>query len=102
MDTRDVSNAFAEDFAKISKRSENSLGFHIRRRADQPRLKSFYRRILQPPKEFENALSSCDDTAPGPDEIPYAMLKHASYTKNPILGLINRIWKKVSTLMFGK
>ena len=48
-------------------------------------------------REFDSALTSCNDTAPGPDEIPYAMVKHASVnTRNFILSIINRIWRDSS------
>ena len=46
-------------------------------------------------KEFLAALKTCKDTAPGPDEIPYSMIKNAPQeTKIFILGLINRIYKE--------
>ena len=46
-------------------------------------------------KEFLAALNSCNDTAPGPDEIPYMMIKKAPHeTKSFLLGLLNRIFKE--------
>ena len=39
-------------------------------------------------KEYDSALASSNDTAPGPDGIPYIMLRHVSpSTKNFIIQL---------------
>ena len=44
-------------------------------------------------REFDSALGCCQDTAPGPDEITYGMLRHLPInTKQFVLSLINRIW----------
>ena len=44
-------------------------------------------------KEYDSALASCNDTAPGPDGIPYIMLRHVSpSTKKFIIQLFTRIW----------
>ena len=44
-------------------------------------------------KEYDSALDSCNDTAPGPNGIPYIMLRHVSpSTENFIIQLFTRIW----------
>lgn len=43
--------------------------------------------------EFEEALSKCSDSSPGPDEIPYSFLKNLSSEGNHyLLALFNRIF----------
>ena len=46
-------------------------------------------------KEFDSALAKCGDTAPGPDDIPYAMLRHCTAgTKTFICDLFSRMWRE--------
>ena len=48
-------------------------------------------------QEFQSALSSCSDSAPGADNITYSMIKHLPIeTKKFLLGIFNRIWKESS------
>ena len=45
------------------------------------------------PGELMTALSQCCDSSPGPDDIPYAFLRHMSdIAFNFLLGLYNFIW----------
>ena len=46
------------------------------------------------PGKLMVALSQCCDSSPGPDDIPYAFLRHKSdIAFNFILGLYNFIWR---------
>ena len=101
-DAKEVGDAFAEHFANISKKSESSPGFRNRLREELLDLDfttekdESYNRPFSI-KEYDSALASCGDTAPGLDDIPYAMLKHVSInTKTFIISLINRIWQESS------
>lgn len=44
-------------------------------------------------KEFQLTLSSCNDTAPGPEEIIYAIIRHVAEETSlySILGIFNRL-----------
>lgn len=44
--------------------------------------------------ELENSLESCSESAPGPDNIPYSMIRHMpTHTKFKLLHAYNRIWQ---------
>ena len=44
-------------------------------------------------KEYDSALKTCNDTAPGPDDIPYSLIKNVPRnTKLFIISILNRIW----------
>ena len=82
-DPETVSNCFAEHFACISKKSVESPGHDLRVRNEMKNL-DFRTNGYEPynlpftKKEYDSALASCNDTAPGPDGIPYIMLRHVS------------------------
>ena len=93
-----VSNTLADHFEKISRKSDESPGYASRLREEQrnlnfkaTRAESYNLPFTE--EEFDSALSSCNDSSPGPDEIPYAMLKHIPVnTKRFIVQLFSRIW----------
>ena len=99
-DSKEVSNIFADHFAKVSKKSETAPGYNSRAQAERKDLnyhteRQYSYNLPFTETEFDSALSKCNDSTPGPDEIPYAMLRHISKeTKYFIIDLINRIWKK--------
>ncbi|MEO1419301.1 MAG: reverse transcriptase family protein, partial [Bacteroidota bacterium] len=99
-DAKEVSNIFAEHFSNISRKNPESPGADYRRRNEQQLLNftTFKEEVYNIPfteAEFDAALSSCTDTAPGPDDIPYAMLRHIPLvTKIFLINLFNRIWKE--------
>ena len=95
-----VSNIFAEHFADVSKKSEHSPHYHYRIR-DESKILDFTSNREESYNlpftvdEFEAALANSRDTAPGPDDIPYAMIRHVSdVTKAFIIDIINRIWSE--------
>ena len=98
-DSLEVSSAFAEHFASISLKSANTPGHHYRQRQEYNKFnfhtdKTESYNLPFSEREFDSALKSCNDTAPGPDNIPYAMIKHVSKnTKLFIISIINRIWR---------
>ena len=96
---KEVSNNLADHFANISGKKDNIPGHQYRHR-EESKVINFSTNIIQSynepftEREFNSALASCNDTAPGPDEIPYAMIKHTSdNTKKFIISIINRIWR---------
>ena len=98
IDPETVSNCFAEHFARISRKSVESPGHDLRVRDEMKNL-DFRTNDYKPynlpftEKEYDSALASCNDTAPGPDGIPYIMLRHVSPSaKNFIIQLFTRIW----------
>ena len=99
-DAKEVSNIFAEHFANISRKNPNSPGAVYRERIEHQPLDftAFREEVYNVPftvAEFDDALASCNDTAPGPDDILYAMLRHIpAITKLFLVGLFNRIWKE--------
>ena len=97
---KEVGNAFASHFANVSRKNEEAPYFAYRVQEEQIQL-NFKATKTEPynapftMKEFLAALKTCNDTAPGPDEIPYAMIKNTSQeTKSFLLSLINRIFKE--------
>ena len=96
----EVSEAFADHFAKVSSKNVN-LPYHHQRIHDESRNLDFSTSRSETynlpftMKEFLSALSSCHDSAPGPDDIPYAMIRHLpKETQSFLLSIINRIWKE--------
>ena len=48
-------------------------------------------------EEFLSALSACNDSAPGLDNITYSMIKHLPReTQKFLLSIVNKIWKENS------
>ena len=99
-DPQMVADALANHFADVSKKSENKpYASHWQR--EEHKLIDFTTHREEPynmpfsMKEFELALNSSKDSAPGPDDIPYAMIRHVPLcTKLFILSIINRIFKE--------
>ena len=99
-DAQEVSNIFAEHFAYVSRKSEEVPGYQHRHREENRSIDFTSRgeesyNLPFTPQEFDSALGNCNDTAPGPDEIPYVMLRHIpNETKLFVIDLINRIWRE--------
>ena len=97
-DAVEVSNMLANHFENVSRKTTNSPGYQYRFSEEQKPLdfscnKEEVYNLPFSEREFDAALSSCSDTAPGPDEVPYAMIKHVcNNTKIFIISIINRIW----------
>ena len=95
----EVGNVFAEHFANVSRKSREAPGFDFRQRQELNGLnfKTHRNEAYNLPfseKEYDSALKSCNDTAPGPDDIPYALIKNVSRsTKHFIISILNRIWR---------
>ena len=96
--SREVGNIFAEHFASVSRKSVVAPGYQYREREEHhmlnftPNGEESYNLPFSS-REFDSALANCSNTAPGPDEIPYEMMRHVSdETRLFIIGLINRIW----------
>ena len=116
-DSKQVGNAFANHFANVSRKNEDAPYYRYRIQEEQIHLnfktnKSKTYNLPFTMKEFLSALKTCNDTAPGPDEIPYVMIKNTSpETKAFLLDLLNRIfgescfpkiWEKFFMLPFSK
>ena len=99
-DAQEVSNIFAEHFACVSRKCEEAPGYRHRHREEHRSIDFTSRgeesyNLPFTTQEFDSALGNCNDTAPGPDEIPYVMLRHISNeTKLFVIGLLNRIWRE--------
>ena len=99
-DPKLVSNAFADHFARVSHKNPNAPYFQFREKEEKCNLdfRAFRIESYNIPfsmKELVAALSKCKDTAPGADDIPYAMLKNAIWKfKVFLLNVINRLWKE--------
>jgi hypothetical protein len=96
---KDVSKAFGENLSMISRGNVQSARFaHCKRLAERRPL-SFtggenenYNAQLTI-TEYRSALSTCGNTAAGPDGVHYSMLKNVTdATSDYILDLFNRIW----------
>ena len=114
---KEVANILAIHFAKVSSKSDNRPYANQRAQEEQHDIdfstkKTEAYNIPFSMKEFEAALSKCNDSAPGPDDIPYAMIRHApKITKLFILSIINKIflehcfpkiWELAKFLPFAK
>ena len=77
----EVSNMLAEHFAQVSRESEHSPHYNYRIREEgkildfTPHTEESYN-LPFTMQEFDAALESSKNTAPGPDDIPYEMLRH--------------------------
>ena len=98
----DVSEAFAEHFAKISSKNPSSMYFQQRSQEENRELNftAIRNESYNLPfnmKELLSALSLCNESAPGNDDITYSMIKHLPIeTKRFLLSIINRIWVEKS------
>ena len=99
-DPKLVASAFSCHFAKISSKENNRNYSNFRLQEEKKKLDftSHKEEVYNVPfsmREFDYALSKCNESAPGPDDIPYAMIKNSSFeTKSFILSIVNRIWKE--------
>ena len=99
-DPKLVCNAFADHFAGVSHKNPYAPYFQYRENEEKCNLdfravKVESYNLPFSMKELVSALSKCKDTAPGADDIPYAMLKNASWEfKVFLLNVINRLWKE--------
>ena len=101
-DPEQVSEAFADHFAKVSSKNPN-LPFHHERMQEESRVLDFtastresYNEAFSM-EELISALSSCNDSAPGLDNITYSMIKHLPReTQKFLLSIVNKIWKENS------
>ena len=101
-DPKDVSEAFAKHFATVSSKQPNSPYYQQRLHEENKTLDFRATRaesynVAFTMQEFQSALSSCSDSAPGADNITYSMIKHLPIeTKKFLLSIFNRIWKESS------
>ena len=99
-DPQRVANEFAKHFANISKKGGDRPYSQYREQLEQEQINfaSLGNESYNLPftlTEFKSALGKCNDSAPGPDDITYSMLKHVPETTLYfILGLINRIYRE--------
>ena len=98
----EVANILATHFAEVSKKSDSRPCAEHRNKEEDRDIdfSSVHRESYNIPfsmREFESALSKCNDSSPGPDDIPYAMIRNApEQTKLFILSIINRIYREHS------
>ena len=101
-DPKDVGKAFAKHFATVSSKQPNSPYYQQRLREENKTLDFRATRaesynVAFTMQEFQSALSSCSDSAPGADNIIYSMIKYLPIeTKKFLLSIFNRIWKESS------
>ena len=83
-DPKKVSEVFATYFARVS--SKNIRPPYHRYRLQEEKTTSDFTTLKSEPynfpftmKELESTLSHCKDTSPGPDDIPYVMIRHYTY-----------------------
>ena len=99
-DPHEVANTFANHFANISRKGIDKPYANHRQREEQKQIDFSSAReetynMTFTRKELDAALVKSNDTAPGPDNIPYAMIKKASdNTKDFILSILSRIFKE--------
>ncbi|KAK4327289.1 hypothetical protein Pmani_002230 [Petrolisthes manimaculis] len=99
MDSLTVANTMAEAFARVSSRDSRPLAVRHELRAKERTALNFsgnenesYNHIFTL-RDLHSALSLCGNTSPGPDNIPYAMLRHLGEEAILFLfALYNRIW----------
>ena len=101
-DPKVVANTLADHFAAVSKKAVDKPYANYRMQEEQqhidfsPSREEAYN-LPFTKQEFLSALGKCTESAPGPDDIPYAMIKHApDNTKDFILSIINRIYREHS------
>ena len=98
-DAKSVADLFASHFASVSQRDPTAPGARYRRGRestnidfDSPGGESY--NVPFSPSELQTALSQCHDSSPGPDDIPYAFLRHMSDNAFTfLLNLYNFIWR---------
>ena len=95
----EVSEAFASHFAKVSSKNPSSP-YHHQRIQEENKVLDFTATRMESyndpfsMQEFSSALSTCNDSAPGADNITYSMIKHLPQdTQKFLLTIMNKIWK---------
>ena len=97
-----VAEYFAAHYSGISRDAPNSPGGNHRRQKEREGVdfSSTREESYNVPfeiRELHHALGLCSDTSPGPDDVPYAMLRHMDEAGlRFLLGLYNRIWREGS------
>ena len=98
-DPQAVADLFVDHFASVSRRDPNGPGARYRQGSEAVAINfasqggESYNVPFSSP-ELKTALSQCQDSAPGPDDIPYAFLRHMSDTAFTfLLDLFNFIWR---------
>ena len=97
-DPKTVADLFAEHFASVSRKDPTAPGARYRQTSEShdvnfasPGGESY--NVPFTVSEMQKALSQCHDSSPGPDDIPYAFLRHLSENAfNFLLNLYNLIW----------
>ena len=90
-DPGEVANTLGATFAAVSCSSSRTTASLARFRFP-PTDNELYNRLFTS-RELSSALSSRRSTSPGPDDIPYEMLRHLHPTATVfLLDLYNRIW----------
>ena len=97
-DPQEVASVFAEHFANVSRKDPNSPMAQHRLHVESQGL-DFASNETEPYNvpfslsELKLALSQCGDSSPGPDDIPYAFLRHMSDGAcSFLLEVFNLIW----------
>ena len=97
-DSHAVAELFVDHFARISKKDTSSPSARLRRNMETSNI-SFASsggesyNVPFSVTEFNSALSKCQDSSPGYDDIPYAFIRHMSIESLTfLLALYNRIW----------
>lgn len=98
-DPEDISNALADHFESASSSYNYDPDFLIEKERQELSEPNFFTNsdlAYNSPftiSEIDNALQSCDDSAPGHDTIHYSMIKHLPFhAKEKLLSLYNKIW----------
>ena len=97
-DPKTVADLFAEHFASVSRKDPTAPGARYRQTSEShdvnfasPGGESY--NVPFTVSEMQKALSQCHDSSPGPDDIPYAFLRHMSENAFTfLLNLYNLIW----------
>jgi len=98
-DPKIVADLFAEHFASVSRKNPDAPGARHRRDLESlgVNFASTGGESYNVPfslSELKMALSQCHDSSPGPDDIPYAFLRHMSDSAFTfLLDLYNFIWR---------
>ncbi|KAG5860824.1 hypothetical protein JTB14_028551 [Gonioctena quinquepunctata] len=96
---QEMSEAFADHYESVSSSLNYDPDFRMIKAIEEMRTvdfetdESLYYNDPFSPHELDFALSSCKESAPGYDDITYAMIQHlAPNCKNNLLKLYNKIW----------
>ena len=97
-DPSEVAEKFGSHFSSVSSSENYSDHFlNIRNTVVSLQLETTNSEVYNEEftlRELRDALSSCDSTAPGGDNITYGMLKHLpGHAQHYLLALLNEIWR---------